>query len=328
VDIVDSHAGQFNLKARTKSGYKYDLGTARGSGSQETSLMNTLLSKLIDYIKRRNAGVGSVAAFNARGLFGGDDGIAAEIRPGLIGGEGDKKAAAMIGQRLTVDEYFVGQPGVNFLSRIYTDKVWSGDSSSTCDLARMLSKLHVTPRIDGFTPLQKLAQKLMGLELSDRNTPVIREILAAAHRVGLEYGPFDRRIASWWSQYADENWPNRALDDEHDFIIQALPSANVDQLFGYLNDCKEPSDLLAMPALVEQVVPIVAARQVVVNDVVVPSLSSPVSPHMVVAVCKDFVARKCHAPCPRGLEHAAVCADFAKGQCTRTRCKFKHADVQ
>lgn len=323
VDIVDRHNGQFNLRARTKSGFKYDLGVARGSGSQETSLFNTLLSKLIDYIKRRNADIPPVEAFQALGIFGGDDGLAAEIRPGLIGGEGDKKAAAMIGQRLTVDEYLLGESGVNFLSRFYSDRVWQGDNASTCDLARMLGKLHVTPRIDGFTPVQKLAQKLMGLELSDQHTPVVAQILAAARRVGMEYAPFDHRLASWWAQYKDDNWPNRPVDDEHAYVTSALPDVDVTKLYAYLDEVKEPTDLLVMPCIVEQKVPVVVPKQAVINDVVVPAVAP-----QVVGCCKDYVARKCHDPCPRFLRHVKICGDFVKGKCDRSNCKYEHVTPQ
>jgi hypothetical protein len=314
------HSKQFNITAKTKHSVKYKTTTQRGSGSPETALMNGLLSKFMDYLGRRLAGWEVVEAFQADGQFGGDDTITAAFA-GDLGVTHMVRAGAMVGQRLEVDRFERGQVGVNYLSRYYTELVWSGDNSSTCDLPRMLSKLHVTVGIAGYTPLEKLTHKLRGLALTDNATPIIRQILFAARRVGVDLaGDVDRRLGSWWHQYGDNNWPN-SLVDEAEFLQRIVPKAMVDPLYTYLQGIDSPEQLLTMPTLVEvgELPPVIKAPVVVVDDDV-----KVAKPAVLASVCKQFLKGECRQGAACKFKHVKICRDFQRGSCTRAACKFQH----
>jgi hypothetical protein len=277
---------QCNVKSRfsnhkgTRQAVKYPIDWQRGSGSLETAIMNSTDVKFLDYCNRRDLGIGKDEAFYAAGLFGGDDGIASEVTPENVGCDQLVKTAAMFGQSVEVMEYQRGEPGVNFLSRFYSRDLWNGDTTSTCDLARILSKLHVTPNKCGLKPLDKLKEKLSGLALTDRHTPIISELVKTAERVGLVLESKGiRGIASWWSQYSEDvNWPNRQPDDYGAFVQAWLPDCDVTGLFAALAAARRPIDLLTLPCVLEKRQPKVTVRTIVEDTIMEPNTEEEVVP--------------------------------------------------
>lgn len=334
--IRELYAKQSKRKAVTREGIQYFLDTQRGSGGPDTAFFNTVDTKFIDYVARRESGASPDEAYYCPMMAGGDDVIS-----GDVSGSQTKRCAAMVGQSVDVVIFRRGESGVNFLSRFFTDDVWSGGCDSSCDLPRALSKLHVTPHLGEFTPLEKLSQKLSGLSRTDANTPVISQILSAARRVGLSLdADFDKRVTGWWGGYAlDVNWPNN-VDDS---AIGMLGDCDVKPLFAYLNDCKTPGDLLTMPSIVdlsESVRPAVK-RMAVVDDqillpppVELPKFSFPIQDVPVVfglkkknpapVICWSFVDGKCSFGPKCKFEHKQVCKAFLAGGCPRKVCKFPH----
>jgi len=157
--LTEQHTKQYKRRVRTQLGEYYELEYQRGSGSMETALFNTVLNKFCDYYARRLNGDTSFEAFIAPGIFGGDDSLASEIH---LGNFYFQRAAADFGQDFEVVIFIRGQDGVNFLSRIFTSNVWTGGTANTCDLPRMLCKLHVSVNSRD-PPVVKLRQKLLGL---------------------------------------------------------------------------------------------------------------------------------------------------------------------
>jgi len=324
-EVAGLHARQYARGARTRGGYSYDIEFQRGSGSSETALFNSMLSKFIDFLAWRLAGAGVQAAYDKMGLFGGDDTFNEPNNHTTA-------AADMLGQRMELVRFKRGEPGVNFLARIYTREVWEGNPASMCDLARTLSKLHVAPNLPGVTPVMKLQQKLLGLCVTDPNTPIIREILVAALQLGLKVTEkIDPRLVSWWARYpADSNWPNNG--DFSDELARQLPRAQPGALYEHLNWVSEWDDMLKMPAIVAlEDVQHAPVPGVVVDDNRAPPLvvSTPPAAALSAAgrleLCHDYVQGRCRKrPCDK--EHVKVCRDYYSGKCERRegKCRFPH----
>lgn len=341
--LIELHSVQFNMRARTKHKNTYKVKFQRGSGSGETAFFNTELGKFISYLARRIAGVGADEAYAAAGDFGGDDALDSQITCDDIGADHLVQAGAMMGQKLEVVVFRHGSTGVNYLSRFFNEDVWTGGVNSTCDIYRTLAKLHVTTPVSGLVPLEKLRQKLCGLALTDRNTPIIIDILNACERIGFDLRVvIDDRLASWWHQYeASVNWPNGFQDPDGDSVLMRfIPYADDHNIRNYLVNVKTAGQLLTMPTLCgaddipHKVKPgnmVVVDNELVIvppsapeEDVVMPKilLGLPVA-KLAAVVCPDYVIGKCDVkPCP--LPHVQVCKDWALKTCTRKSCKFSH----
>jgi hypothetical protein len=263
------------------------------------------------------------------GQFAGDDSIAPEISALAIAGDQLVYAGAMMGQVLENVEFKRGARGVNYLSRFYTDEVWTGNHNSTCDLPRALAKIHVTLNLTKYTPRVKLEQKLMGLATTDRHTPIIAEILDAAIRVGMTPGriKLDRQIVSWWSRFdLTENWPNEGVSDPGNWIETFLPGADVAPLFAYLMNVTNVDQLLTLPAIqVKCALPPNNKASVVVDDeiFIVEPVTAEVK-HQVNNICKRFIKGECTFGIKCKFKHVRVCKDYINGTCNRPKCKFEH----
>lgn len=336
-DIIDLHNAQCHLKAYTKHGVIYSLDDARGSGSAETAIFNTILSKFIDYLSRRLSGQQPNVAYFALGQFGGDDSISADLD-----GSNLIRAGAMLGQVIENVVFNRGSSGVNYLSRYFTTDVWFGDPSSTCDLGRILAKLHVTVALSyQITPLMKLHQKLSGLSLTDRHTPIIHQIIIAAERVGMKFPTQATPIlGSWWTKFdLDVNWPNEPINDQDNWFELFIPDADVDNLIGYLENIRTADELLTMPAIKTiDMLPAIHKAMVSVDDniLVVPKPTPSQPPNkqqqqqhqrhsMPTTRCKAFALGKCTFGTKCKYAHF-VCNDFLQGKCTRKVCKFAHVN--
>jgi hypothetical protein len=162
---------------------KYFTGTARASGSPETSLFNTWLAAFCAYLALRFELGGTdishhETAIRRMGIYGGDDGLTRHIDPRHW-----NRAAKALGFDLDIvtKKRHIQAPRnhkVMFLSRIYGPYVWTGDTTSCCDMLRILSKFHTTPRSNNaFTDEDKVVMKAMGLILTDAATPVVGDIM-------------------------------------------------------------------------------------------------------------------------------------------------------
>jgi hypothetical protein len=330
-EIRELHAAQRGAWARTKLGVRYQMGEQRGSGSLETALFNSLTTKAISYTARRLAGWTPEEAFWAAGQFGGDDAIESSIGRHEIGGHYLVRAGAMFGQRLEVEEKPRYAPGVNYLSRYFTDEVWNGNPASTCDLGRMLSKLHVTVNLTNFTPIQKLQQKLTGLSYTDRKTPILDVLIKKADELGLLLGQadLDVRIASWWVKYGQErNWPNEEPRDPSEFVSRLVGDVDVTSYVDYVNNVVDACELLRLPAIAvrdtgENVKQLTVIDGVEYSPQQEEKHASPDPPHK--GLCKRFIEGRCKDLHCR-FEHKQVCREYARARSCKygERCKFPH----
>jgi len=208
--LSDLMRSQHSLPGKTRNGVSYETGLSRLSGSAETSLFNTVLNAYTAYLAfRMSPGLvggymSPTEAWDRLGVYGGDDGLTADLSSSKA-----EKAAGLVGQVLTAERTKRGEIGVSFLARHYGPDVWFGDVNSCCDIARTLSKFHVTVHLpSNVTPTDKLFEKAYALSLTDRLTPVVGDFV----RQVLSHFPkrkYQNLLEIWRSDVPSESqYPN------------------------------------------------------------------------------------------------------------------------
>jgi len=240
------------------------------------------------------------AAYTALGMYGGDDGIVADIpEANLI------KAAASVGQKMEALSLPRGSTGVKFLARVYSPDVWFGDSNSCCDIARQLSKFHATPPSSrDITPEMKLLAKCQSFALTDENTPVIGElcrkvlevddrgILIRVNSVILNKMSIKeeqlRLLKPWLSTVdRDAQYPNDDSGWMAAEFERSLPGFDRQRFDIWLNNCVALSDFLKAPMCLEPKATVVKESVVVDGQIHNPPPQDPVS-----APCKSTLLRE------------------------------------
>lgn len=152
---------------------------SRGSGSPFTTYGNTPLTALFAYIALRLQGKTPREAWDALGIYSGDDGITANLSPGSC----DTSAEAMgfLVKSLKRTRY------IGFLGRNYFDPI-HGSYSSIQSPLRTLSKLHTTLlNVDEFTAEETMLMKAICLQVTDKHSDFFgdwsRKVLKDAHDV-------------------------------------------------------------------------------------------------------------------------------------------------
>jgi hypothetical protein len=262
--VMALHRAQYNLPAVSTFGEWYETGFGRASGSPETAMFNSLLNAFIAYLAFRmtDTPTGKITpdeAYDKLGIYGGDDGLTADIDLHMY-----HRAAMMLGQELTTEPITRGKFGVKFLARMYSPYVWDGDTTSTCDLMRQLSKLHVTVKLSSdVTPKDKFIEKARALLLSDRNTPIVGELCQKAEV--LEFGSADERFVAeektapmrgWCSMYGqEEQYPNKHHSWMLAYVSTHLPLFNYTRFKQWLSDIKTWDELLSPPMFQDTIPP-------------------------------------------------------------------------
>jgi len=266
-DLLEIMEKQKFRNAKMPNGSKYVTGTARLSGSQETSDFNSVENAATAYVALRSEKINGDyrtpdEAWAALGIYGGDDGITADV-----GLETYVKASASMGQVMTSEVIMRFQSGIKFLARIYSPEVWCGSLNSMCDVARQLGKLHVTHKLpDNVLPLTKLHEKCMGYYLTDKNTPIIGEL---SSYVVNHLGKKDMKhgIANYFSRYPENvQYPNEYEQWMDDQILLDLPTLDRTRFKRWLSTAWENQAMLSPPVIVETP-PIKSAKvPVIVGD--------------------------------------------------------------
>lgn len=272
VEIADLLKSQQNLKAYCTFDTTYDQGTARASGSPETSIFNTIDNAFMMYVAGRLSGLDPTAAFHALGIYGGDDGITANIPLSCM-----QKAASMVGQVLTSEEIPQGSNGVKFLARLYGPNVFYGDANSMCDVFRTLSKFHTTAACPTHvTPAEKLLEKARALSTSDANTPVIGWFIDACQTAfGVEWTASQLDNLHLWGVHYNQpdqyvNCDDEWMRDHVETLIDCQTLVNFAEWTGRpdltINDVLNPPCLVWLE-------PSKSDKPVVINgDVVMPDI--------------------------------------------------------
>jgi hypothetical protein len=141
---------------------------------------------------------------------------------------------------------------VSFFSRWYNP--WYGDTTSTADLPRMLTKFHVSTVCRGNdTPITKLRDRIIGLYVTDRKSPVVKRIIKAYYRVTRETPPV---VADMTVSYMSQGLPlcewypqEGSFDGQITKLLEIWPEMNLDPLFKYLDAVTSVDQLLTMPPI-------------------------------------------------------------------------------
>jgi len=216
---------QYN-KPGALNGKNYETGFARASGSPETSLFNTILTAFISFCAMCELGMSFDKAWEALGVYGGDDGLVA-IPDRFTAEQADKayqRAARNWGQVLKLDFKKRGEP-VQFLARFY-GTAWSGGRDSMSDVKRQLVKFHTTIALNGMTATQKMADKARALLLTDKNTPILGSLAkkCSVEDVQQSNNPEAWRVTNHWSKFEEQDqFPNEYGTWMDDIIHTQMP---------------------------------------------------------------------------------------------------------
>jgi hypothetical protein len=267
---------QFNRVGWTKHGIRYESGETQASGGVDTSLSNSVDCAFGAYLGARYAGMPPAEAQSflvTRLMVGGDDAIMGDISSDRV-----VAAAKTVGHVLTFDVYKRGDPGVNFLSRIYSPDVWYGAPFSMCDIRRQLLKFHTTP-IRGVNYaiarncLDKLKEKCVSFYLTDPNTPVLgaycKKVLGRIGPIQVNTG---MKAERWWSRFEREvQFPQDEGGWMMDVLRTSIPNVSLSAFSDWLlEEVKHPEDLLHPPRVNDEFLEFEPPEDCVVNDRVGP----------------------------------------------------------
>jgi hypothetical protein len=213
--LIDLMRAQYNLPATTKNKVRYVTSFQRSSGSPETSVLNTLVNAFLSFVMLRERGISSQLAWEGLGIYGGDDGLVANIDP-----DEATAVARIYGQKLVMEEHTPGSAGVTFLARLYGPNVWFGEPSSCCDIVRTLSKFHLTTQMDGDN-VNIWLTKTHCLGLSDARTPGIKAMV----RLHNLFWNDSRTVegAMTWAGKTNTQYPNEDTDWMYDYVDEHHP---------------------------------------------------------------------------------------------------------
>ena len=125
-----------SVKGYTSNGVKYYADWNTLSGSSVTSIRNTLANAFTHYLAFRLSGQNATYSWTKLGIYGGDDGITADLDPQRINDTFAKLGMLSKSEKVEQHNY------VPFLGRIYINP-WVNDVSFI-DVARQLKKLHLS----------------------------------------------------------------------------------------------------------------------------------------------------------------------------------------
>jgi hypothetical protein len=264
-EIIAVMRTQYNNKAVLPLGTSFHQGYSRSSGSPETSQFNSLVNAFIAYYAFRKQGLSKIESWSKLGVYGGDDGLTADINPDQY-----VKAARSMGFKLETEPIMRGDRGIMFLSRCYSPNVWNGEPSSMCDVRRILSKFHMTPSVP-LDPATKLVEKCRGLYFSDSNTPLVGPIVIKVVSLsgGVNWNPEDdtHGLRPYLSRVGlSEQYPN-ALDDwMHEELRLALREEDTEIVLNLVNEAKSLDDIMRLPLLAEMTLPVIKPGKTVIID--------------------------------------------------------------
>jgi len=255
--LLELHRAQYSLRAVATWGTWYETEYSRASGSPETAVFNSLVNAFVAFLalrmsKREGLFNDVHAAYAQLGIYGGDDGLTADIDKAIY-----IKAAATIGQELTVEPIMRGCLGIKFLARVYSPQVWFGDLNTCCDVVRQISKLHVTVTMPPtITPRMKFLEKMRSYALSDEHSPIIGGLVQRVIEIEGKIEVCENKaylalmggMRSWLANYdKKDQYPNEGADWMIDYCALALPDFEYKRFQQWLVDCKSVEDLLKAP---------------------------------------------------------------------------------
>lgn len=263
----EAHAHGF-----TSYGLHYTADYNTLSGSSDTSCKNSTTTAFLHYLERRIAGLKPKAAYDALGIYGGDDGVTFDCDQPLL-----SKVYAKTGLLVKTDLVQSGNP-VPFLGRIFLDP-WTCPNS-IADVPRQLRKLHLSATPSTVPTDMILLRKAEAILVTDPETPILsvwaRRVVEFTHHIDVRavqrVEHLIARDLSYWSKFEDPFPPSSDKDLVRTIVKQMFKEGIVDKLEQHLNNAKTLAEL---PLLIDDTPPKVDINAVVDGIVVVakPSVS-------------------------------------------------------
>jgi hypothetical protein len=159
------HDAMVGAPARTAHRLKYDLGGSRVTGAADTSIHNTINNAYLAFCMYKNMGLLSDQAWDALGLYGGDDGLSIDLTKEIA-----EKTAKDLKLRLKVSCVPAGAPHC-MLGRKYPNP--RGTPGHMADLPRQLAKINIYASRDPVEARHVLYNRARSWMVTDCTTPVL-----------------------------------------------------------------------------------------------------------------------------------------------------------
>lgn len=242
-----------NLRAVGTHGTHYTQGSARGSGSGDTSIRNSEDNAFCAFVGYKCTKINGVYLTDdeawqkvMESLFGGDDGLLVDMDNTAY-----LRGCAMLGLTVKAEVVLRGKPGVVVLSRCFGPDVWFGDGNNCCDIARQLSKLHVSGVLPhGVTPIDKLVEKARSFITTDANTPILGPFCSRVVELstGRQLNPATSGMRTWFAEEdEDARFINVHADWMDDILELQIPSFDHNVFDNFLRSIHSLEDCLSAP---------------------------------------------------------------------------------
>jgi hypothetical protein len=280
-EIARQYRATYNRVYVTKNRVYAKQELSRGSGARDTSCMNTLVNAFVNFNALRKSGLSPTAAYKALGIYGGDDGLTANLSF-----EHFEAAARDVGMSVKAEEWRRGEHGVNFLARVYSKDVWNGDPASCCDPIRSLGKFHLAVP-NSLTTSEAVVAKALCLAVADKDSPLVgpfvQAIVANGERCNL-LAKAEEVAQRDWSYHFKEGYINRFDDVLYHNTLVSLGGPNLASWDEWLathvaSETEFSRWIQQAPCLHRKVIPSGEKLTVVDNGVPVPAdnVSKPVT---------------------------------------------------
>jgi hypothetical protein len=237
------------IRVKARLGRFVPTAETQGSGLADTSFAQSYRNAFTAFCTYVNMGYTPEEAYSALGMYGGDDGLSADLDPRVY-----EITCKYFGLHLKREVFKKGQP-VLFLGRYWGPGAWStGNPTTVCDISRFFKQFHLS----GMDADDKMALgiKARSYCITDAATPIIGHIvlkLAVLATAGAFYAlinensravRYDTRRSFALGQ---ENWYQQPEDD---YCWVELLLQEFDPLWlGRLREWIESDDLLHPPVL-------------------------------------------------------------------------------
>lgn len=319
---------EIKANAITRHGVSYGAGLRTNSGSSSTTWCNSVSTALNSYIAHRYDH-GPVAAWEALGMYGGDDGVNFDINPAVL-----KKVAVKMGMIIKLETVHPGSP-VSFLGRVFVDPWTSIDCQA--DVHRQVRKLHLTATPPIVPDTTILRRKAIGMLVTDAETPFIgawarkiMQLCPANSKMDERYALYLRHDQSYYSKF--ESPFQNCSDEELAYNIAAEPfGITGSELKDAELKVSAVTSLSEMNLLGELFQPkrSVELTAVVKGEILTGQMPRPVQQKLAVAKRTPMPAKTSAVKPPRERKAQQPCQFVvAGGKCPRQSCRFDHRDLK
>jgi len=258
-------------KGTTNTGVHYVAENNTLSGSAITTFRNGNSNAFSNYCALRACN-DATTSWAKLGMYGGDDGITADIDPKHLAA-----TFAKMGMSIKAKSQPAGLP-IDFLGRIYLDLTTC--SHSIIDPMRHAVKVHITTQPSVVPDNVVLWQKAIAYMVTDSELPIISNWAKMIMRViprptDAVFGKWQntgRTDANYWSQFENPYDQDYSQDLARDVMCQSMgiTGAEVDILCQSLDDISTPEQLMSYASIVERqvvvTVPVALAGELMVTD--------------------------------------------------------------